>query len=214
MFLIDNFAFYFFFPIAVQHERAPKVHGTGATVHNSSNMHHYHAAGGASSLYSSRYQIQDFIFPFPMHLTSHSFPNFPFPLDSYYNPTPYFNINPLQAMNLKTHDLKYKSNQLPNTSTFSSELLAGKNMSSNLLFPQIAQPSQLSQVKIKENMQNALKDDEVTSSEETIVKNSSSESTTLLFDTTKKILLSAIKWAKSIPSFQQLICEGKFYCCF
>lgn len=193
-----NFScFCFFHHLAVQHERAPKVH-VGAAVQQS-NVHHFNPGG--PSLYGSRYLMQDLIFPFPMHLSSHMFPNFPIPLDSYYNPNPYFNMNPLQAMNLKTIDSKYKPNTMPSAS-YSSEF--GKSMNSNV-FPDI---------KTEEKFKCGVipKEDEVTSSEESIVvtevQKTTLESTALLLQTTRKILLTAIKWAKSIPSFQQLSIEG------
>lgn len=103
-------------------------------------------------------------------------------------------------MNLKAYDLKHKTNIMTTTPTSYNTESDKTN-----LFPYITLEEKIKCGVIP-------KEDEVTSSEETIVvtetRTTTSEKTKLFFESTKKILITAIKWAKSIPSFQQLLIEG------
>lgn len=160
---------------AVQHERAPKMSGVTSSTHGLSY---------AANLYAARHQ--EGIFPFQMHFST----PVSFPLDNYYMPSPYY-PHLTESLNLKFNQTAYKPPQLLSTSSYDLEI--GKMLTSNLM----------SRVPTEKTTKE--KENEVTSSEEVPVSDSTRmKSTQSLYDSATKLLFLSIRWAKSIPSFNQL----------
>lgn len=147
----------------------------------------------AANIYAAS-RHQDGLFPFPMHFATPA----TFPFDNYYIPSPYY-PHLTESLNLKLSQGIYKQPQ----PSASYDLEIGRVMTSNLTLrapelKNISTPSET--VKEKEN--------EVTSSEELsslpISDSLRMKSTQSLYDSATKLLFLSIRWAKSIPSFNQL----------
>lgn len=172
-----------FFSPAVQHERAPKIPNAGSTASGIQ----YHA-----SFYGSRHH--DGIFPFQLPTSVGGFP-----FDNYYMPSPYY-PHLTESLNLKLNESIYKPQLMP---TYNMEI--GKILTNNLFsrMPSGVEPKAIS------NVDKNAKENEVTSSEETLsIASIASDrlkcNTQSLYDSATKLLFLAIRWAKSIPSFNQL----------
>lgn len=180
--ILDCFSFFSSSSSAVQHERAPKMSGTSST----------HGLNYAANLYAARHQ--DGIFPFSMHFSA----PVAFPLDNYYMPSPYY-PHLAESLNLKFNQTIYKPQVL---SAPNYDLEIGKMLTNNLMSRVEAKSDDTSDKNAKE------KENEVTSSEEVPVLTSNDstrlKSTQSLYDSATKLLFLAIRWAKSIPSFNQL----------
>ncbi|CAO1408906.1 unnamed protein product [Diamesa serratosioi] len=186
---------------AVQHERAPKMttlSPSGLTASHNLSYHH-------SNYFTSR--PHESIFPFQMHLSA---PINGFPLDNYYLPSPYY-PHLSESLNQKLTENNYKPHLMPPTSSaYNMEI--GKLLSSNLFnrIPIVDQKNIVYKKSAVESAETLAKDNEVTSSEETFIPipsatdTSTMKSTQALYDSATKLLFLAIKWAKSIPSFNQL----------
>jgi nuclear receptor subfamily 2 group E member 3 len=133
----------------------------------------------AANLYAARHT--DGVFPFQMH-----FPTpVGFPLEHYYMPSPYY-PHLAESLNLKLNQSVYK----PHLATTSGFELLTNNLLTRVPTTVEAKPA----VETRE------KENEVTSSEE-IPKLRSTQS---LYESATKLLFVSIRWAKSIPSFNQL----------
>jgi Ligand-binding domain of nuclear hormone receptor len=133
----------------------------------------------AANLYAARHP--EGVFPFQMH-----FPTpVGFPLDHYYMPAPYY-PHLAESLNLKLNQSVYKP-------TPSYDLEIGRMLTNNLM-------SRVPGVETKPTVEAREKDNEVTSSEET----PKLKSTQSLYESATKLLFVSIRWAKSIPSFNQL----------
>lgn len=179
------FDFFTLFTVkAVQHERAPKM----SSVTSSTSRLNY-----ASNIYAARHQ--DGIFPFQMHFST----PVSFPLDNYYMPPPYY-PHLTESLNLKFNQTVFKP---PLMTPSSYDLEIGKMLTNSLMtrVPTVeakkaAEPSDKN---VKE------KDNEVTSSEEIpSIPAMCLKSTQSLYESATKLLFLSIRWAKSIPSFNQL----------
>lgn len=163
---------------AVQHERAPKIAGVASTTHGLSY---------AANLYAARHP--DGIFPFQMHFST----PVAFPLDNYYMPSPYY-PHLTESLNLKFNQTVYKPHVLT-APTYDLEI--GKMLTNNLMARLPVVSDAVKDSKEKEN--------EVTSSEEVPLSDLTRlKSTQSLYDSATKLLFLSIRWAKSIPSFNQL----------
>lgn len=174
----DSFQLFSF--TAVQHERAPKMTSVSSSTHGFSY---------AASMYAPRHQ--DGVFPFPMHFSTVTHP-----FDNYYMPSPYY-PHLTESLNLKLGHGAYK----PLLVTPSSyELEIGKILSNNLITKSTQNAADPSSKMTKD------KENEVTSSEELPLMSDSlrMKSTQSLYDSATKLLFLSIRWAKSIPSFNQL----------
>lgn len=129
----------------------------------------------AANIYAARHQ--DGIFPFQMHFAA----PVGFPLENYYMPSPYY-PHLTESLNLKLNQSVYKPH-----------LGYDALMLTNNLMTKAAATQSTSEKTNKEN--------EVTSSEEIPVEQKSTQS---LYDSATKLLFVSIRWAKSIPSFNQL----------
>lgn len=151
----------------------------------------------AANLYAARHQ--EGIFPFHMHFST----PVSFPLDNYYMPSPYY-PHLTESLNLKFNQTVYKP-PLMSTSTYDLEI--GKILTNNLM---MRVPTMEAKVSAAEPSEKNLKEkeNEVTSSEEIppLPVNGSVrlKSTQSLYDSATKLLFLSIRWAKSIPSFNQL----------
>lgn len=174
---LSNFIYVF---AAVQHERAPKIAGIASTTHS---------LNYAANLYAARHQ--DGIFPFQMHFST----PVSFPLDNYYMPSPYY-PHLTESLNLKFNQSVFKPHVL---TAQHYDLEIGKMLTHNLA-SRIPMMDVAKDTKEKEN--------EVTSSEEVPASSVSDltrlKSTQSLYDSATKLLFLSIRWAKSIPSFNQL----------
>jgi nuclear receptor subfamily 2 group E protein 3 len=148
----------------------------------------------------------ELIFPFPMHL-----PTTFTPLDTYYhlpNPHHYY-PNLTDSLNLKLNE-SYKHNFIPNPpSAYNLEI--GKLISNNLFSKVIFNEAKNSE-SLSTSSKSPVKDDEVTSSEETAIPTQlQGNNQDVLFESATKLLYLAVKWAKSIPSFNQFsLTDQKF----
>ena len=173
---------------AVQHERAPKM----SSVTSSSQGLNY-----AANLYAARHQ--EGIFPFHMHFST----PVSFPLDNYYMPSPYY-PHLTESLNLKFNQTAYKP---PLMTTSNYDLEIGKMLTNNLM---LRVPMTEVKTAVADQSEKTMKEkeNEVTSSEEVppLPVNSSMrlKSTQSLYDSATKLLFLSIRWAKSIPSFNQL----------
>lgn len=165
---------------AVQHERAPKMTSVSSSTHGFNY---------AASMYAPRHQ--DAVFPFPMHFSSVTHP-----FENYYMAPPYY-PHLTESLNLKLGHGAYKPLLV---SPSSYELEIGKILSNNLI-TKTAQNAGDPSSKITKDKEN-----EVTSSEELPPMSDSlrMKSTQSLYDSATKLLFLSIRWAKSIPSFNQL----------
>lgn len=147
----------------------------------------------------SRYP--DTIFPFQMHLTT----PLSFPFDNYHLPTPYY-PHLAESLNIKINQSIYR----PMASTATNyDHDIGKILTNNLFSRvPITFEQQQQQHKEESSGDKNAKENEVTSSEEIPVITTNDtcrlKSTQSLYDSASKILFLAIRWAKSIPSFNQL----------
>jgi hypothetical protein len=155
----------------------------------SSSAINYHSTFYASSRYTDAG-----VFPFQMHFS----PPLAFPFDSYHLPTTPYYPHLAESLNIKLNQSVYRP-----ATNYDHEI--GKILTSNLLtrLPTTAA------VKEEEGGDKSAKENEVTSSAEEIsamthVEVSRLKSTQSLYDSASKILFLAIRWAKSIPSFNQL----------
>ncbi|XP_070493194.1 nuclear receptor subfamily 2 group E member 1-like [Chironomus tepperi] len=168
---------------AVQHERAPKMSNT-----SSSNGLSY-----SNAFYGSRYP--DTIFPFQMHLTT----PISFPFDNYHLPTPYY-PHLAESLNIKINQSIYRPLG-SGTANYDHDI---SKILTNNLFSRV--PITIDHK--EEGGDKNVKENEVTSSEEFPIMSSIDtcrlKSTQSLYDSATKILFLAIRWAKSIPSFNQL----------
>lgn len=150
----------------------------------------------AANLYNARQQ--EGIFPFQMHFST----PMTFPLDSYYMPSPYY-PHLTESLNLKFNQTVFKA---PLMSTANYDLGIGKILNNNSMrVPSVeakTEAAESSDQNVKE------KENEVTSSEEIppLPVNASVrlKSTQSLYESATKLLFLSIRWAKSIPSFNQL----------
>lgn len=171
---------------AVQHERAPKM--TSVT----SSTHGFHRFGlmnmDAGNTYATRHQ--EGVFSFPMHFSAVTHP-----FDNFYMPSPYY-PHLTESLNLKLGHGAYK----PLVTPSNYELDIGKNLSNNLITKTTQNASDPSNKITKD------KENEVTSSEELPLMSESfrMKTTHSLYDSATKLLFLSIRWAKSIPSFNQL----------
>lgn len=189
---------------AVQHERAPKMSNASATS----------AINYPSTFYAAA-RYPDGIFPFQMHLTAPL--TFPF-VDNYHHlpvttttaataAVPPYYPHLAESLNIKINQSIYR----PTPANYDHEI--GKILTNNFLtrVPNINNNNNNDVMK-KEDESNGVdksaKENEVTSSEEIPSMTSSDasrlKSTQSLYDAASKILFLAIRWAKSIPSFNQL----------
>jgi hypothetical protein len=132
----------------------------------------------AANLYATRQQ--EGLFPFQMHFST----PVSFPLENYYLPSPYY-PHLTESLNLKFTQGIYKPHLLTPSSYDMEKMLTNK----------ANEPMEKS-TKEKEN--------EVTSSEEIPTVSDRLRSTQSLYDSATKLLFLSIRWAKSIPSFNQL----------
>jgi hypothetical protein len=153
----------------------------------------YHSSFYASSRYSEG------IFPFPMHFS----PQLAFPFDSYHlQTTPYY-PHLAESLNIKLNQSIYRPPAASVTQATNYDHEIGKMLTNNFLARVPA---------VKEEKEggdkSSGKENEVTSSAEEIpmtqVDVNRLKSTQTLYDSASKVLFLAIRWAKSIPSFNQL----------
>lgn len=151
----------------------------------------YHGQNYAANIYAARHQ--EALFPFQMHFSSPA----SFPLENYYMPSPFY-PHLTESLNLKLNQSVYK---IPTTAS-SYELEIGKMLSNNPL------PRPTVDVRKVEANDKSLKEkeNEVTSSGEIPPTNCTVrlKSTQALYESATKLLFLSIRWAKSIPSFNQL----------
>lgn len=136
----------------------------------------------AANMYAHRQQ--DGLFPFPMQFSAVA------PFDNYYMPSPYY-PHLTESLNLKLGHGVYKPLLMPSNYP---DLEVGKILTNNLMAktPPISGDPSVKTTKEKEN--------EVTSSEELPPMLKTTQS---LYDSAMKVLFLSIRWAKSIPSFNQ-----------
>lgn len=142
----------------------------------------------AANLYAARQH--DGMFPFQMHFS----PPVSFSLDNYYPmPTPSYYPHLTESLNLKLNQTVYKPNLF---TPMNYDVEIGKMLTNNLM---CRVPETKSDKNVKE------KENEVTSSEELPTSECNRmKSTQSLYDSATKLLFISIRWAKSIPSFNQL----------
>lgn len=121
-----------------------------------------------------------------------------FPIDNYYMPSPYY-PHLTESLNLKFNQSVFKPHVLTSQHY---DLEIGKMLTSNLA-------SRIPMMVAKETEANTKeKENEVTSSEEIPASSVGDltrlKSTQSLYDSATKLLFLSIRWAKSIPSFNQL----------
>lgn len=199
--------FFLFQFSAVQNERTPKVHGSNVSQQSSASAANYHPTI-YSGLNGTRHT--DLIFPFPMHLPT---ANLSFPLDPYYIPNSHYYPHLTDSFNFKLTET-YKQNLISPTPTYNMEI--GKILSNNLFSRVILNESKTEDTK-PPPAKKSPKDDEVSSSEET--NNNSifplqlapNNKVDILFESATKLLFLAVKWAKSIPSFNQFSVDDQKY---
>lgn len=145
-----------------------------------------HGLSYAANLYAARHP--EAIFPFQMHFAT----PVAFPLDNYYMPSPYY-PHLTESLNLKLSQTVYKPPLAP---TYDVEM--GKMLSGN----------STARVDHKNSEKSKEKENEVTSSEEIppmfVSDSMRLKSSQSLYDSATKLLFLSIRWAKSIPSFNQL----------
>lgn len=142
----------------------------------------------AANIYAARHQD---VFPFQMHFT----PPVSFSLDNYYPmPSPYY-PHLTESLNLKLNQTVYKPSLFAATNY---DVEIGKMLTDNLM-------SRVPLTEAKSDKNSKEKENEVTSSEEIPTSDSTRlKSTQSLYDSATKLLFLSIRWAKSIPSFNQL----------
>lgn len=180
-------SFQLFSITAVQHERAPKMTSVTSSTHGFQRFGLMHM--DAANTYAPRHQ--EGVFSFPMHFSSVTHP-----FDNYYMPSPYY-PHLTDSLNLKLSHGAYKP-LLVAPSNYDLEI--GKILSNNLI-TKATQNSSDPSSKINKDKEN-----EVTSSEELPPMSESLRLKTnqSLYDSATKLLFLSIRWAKSIPSFNQL----------
>lgn len=169
---------------AVQHERAPKMSNASA-----SGAINYHS----SSFYANQ-RYADGIFAFPMHFSQ----PLAFPFDNYHlTATPYY-PHLAESLNIKLNQSIYRAPTTANN--FDHHHGEIEKIMANNFLPRVPN------VKEEENIEKCAKENEVTSSAEEVAQIDINrlKSTQSLYDSASKILFLAIRWAKSIPSFNQL----------
>lgn len=166
---------------AVQHERAPKMTSVTSSTHG---------LNFAANMYAPRHQ--EGLFPFPMQFSTVAHP-----FDSYYMPSPYY-PHLTESLNLKLGHGVYKP-LLMNPSNY-PDLEIGKILTNNSMTKATSNAGDPSIKTTKE------KENEVTSSEELppMLDSLRRKTTQSLYDSATKLLFLSIRWAKSIPSFNQL----------
>jgi hypothetical protein len=194
--------------LAVQHERAPKMSNTSSSTSSAMNY--------PSTFYTSRYN--EGLFPFQMHLTT----PLAFPFESYpHLPSSYYYPHLAESLNLKLSQTLTRSTHLGSASCYDNEI--GKILTSNLFTRMSVSLVDEKMTKINDNggtdsncntinnssIENKVnaRENEVTSSEELSVTVNDAEkmkSTQTLYDSASKVLFLAIRWTKSLPSFNQL----------
>lgn len=146
----------------------------------------------AANIYAARQQ--ETLFPFQMQFPA----PVAFPLDSYYMPSPYY-PHLTESLNRKFNQSVHKTHLLTPSSY---DLEIGKMLSTMARTPIAQTKSEVSEKNSKE------KENEVTSSEEIpnlpLSESSLLKSTQSLYESATKLLFLSIRWAKSIPSFNQL----------
>lgn len=148
-----------------------------------------HGLNYAANLYAARHP--EGIFPFQMHFST----PVGFPLENYYMPPPYY-PHLTESLNLKFNQTVYKPHVL---TTPNYDLEIGKMLNNNLMSRvPVQEKSESTEKSAKE------KENEVTSSEEIPPVSTLLKSTQSLYDSATKLLFLSIRWAKSIPSFNQL----------
>ncbi|KAL7033296.1 hypothetical protein ACKWTF_007532 [Chironomus riparius] len=147
----------------------------------------------STAFYGSRYP--ETIFPFQMHLTA----PLSFPFDNYHLPTPYY-PHLAESLNIKINQSIYRP-MASGTTNYDHDI--GKILTNNL-FSRVP----ISFEHKAEGGDKNAKENEVTSSEEIPIMSPNDtchlKSAQSLYDSATKILFLAIRWAKSIPSFNQL----------